>query len=166
MTVLCGSLISSMRPAVFFAEEVTVRPTVLNSLLLFFLGFTSGLKITPLSAGIGVYNIILLIDGCAVLSEWEWDAQLQKYKINMWRSMLILWRMATNKLLCGKHWMYFCYMYRYSTKHSTSKTELSLSMPNDHNQSLQLLMHLLSHQIRDSWKKHETFRVCSWWPKL
>ena len=60
-----------MRPAVF-AEEDSVKPAALNSH-------------PPLRHWIyqlhyiEVYNIMLYnTDGCTVLSEWEWNAQLQK----------------------------------------------------------------------------------------
>ena len=45
---LCGGLISTMRPAVLFAEEAMVKPAALNRrvVLTFFIGFTSGLKTT------------------------------------------------------------------------------------------------------------------------
>lgn len=40
---LCGDLIATMRPAVFFAEEVTVKPTAINSRPPLLVGF----KTTP-----------------------------------------------------------------------------------------------------------------------
>ena len=57
-----------MRPAVN-------RPIVL---LLFFFGFTGQTKNHTAIYWIGVYNIMLFTDGCAVLGELEQDTQLQK----------------------------------------------------------------------------------------
>lgn len=77
---LCGGLISLMKPAVFFAGEVTVKPTALNSptpLLCWYYWRTKNHTATHC---IGVYSIMLFTDGCAVLSSWERHAQLQKFK--------------------------------------------------------------------------------------
>ena len=93
--------LSLWRPAVFFWEEVTLKPAVLNSPPLLRWFYRQAKNHTAIHC-IGVYNGMLFTDGCAVLSEWERDAQLQKQKINMWPK-LILWRTATNKWMCWKH---------------------------------------------------------------
>ena len=65
---LCGGLISTMTPAVFFAEEITVKPIALNGpppLLHWFYRRTKNHNATHC---IGVYNIMLFSDGCAILS--------------------------------------------------------------------------------------------------
>ena len=67
---LCWGLISTMRPAIFFAEEVMVKPTALNSPPPLLRWFYQQIKNHTIHC-IGVYNITVFTDSCAVLSERE-----------------------------------------------------------------------------------------------
>lgn len=65
-----GGSISTMRPAVFSAEEVLVEPTALNTpppLLRWFYQQTKKPHSHPVDQSI--YNVMLFTDGCAVYSE-------------------------------------------------------------------------------------------------
>ena len=90
---LCGGLILTI------AEEVTVKPTALNSPPPLLRWFCRRTKNHTAIRCIGVRSIMLFTDGCIVLSDLELGVQLQKWEINMWQSKLILWWTATNKLM-------------------------------------------------------------------
>ena len=57
------------RPAIFFAAEVTVKPTALNSPPPLLRWFYRQKKNHTAIHCIGVYNVMLFTDGCHVLSE-------------------------------------------------------------------------------------------------
>ena len=63
---LCGGFISVMRPAVLFAEEAAVKVTALNSPCPHLLWFYQWTKSHSVIHCVGVYNIMLFTDGCAV----------------------------------------------------------------------------------------------------
>ena len=77
-----------MRPAVFFAEEVSVKPTAVNSPPTLPWWFHHRYVNHTTIHCIRVHNLMLF----TVLS-WV--------RINMWR--LMLWWTTTNKWMCGKH---------------------------------------------------------------
>ena len=59
-------------------DDEAVKPTVLNNPPPHLRCFHQQTKNHTAIHCIGEYNIMLFTDGCAVLSEKEWDAQLQK----------------------------------------------------------------------------------------
>ena len=73
--------------------------------LLFFVGFTGGLKTTPPSTVWEYTTSCYSLRGALTwVNENGVRSSKNKIKIYMLRPMLILWLTATNKFMCGKHW--------------------------------------------------------------